>query len=206
MLTGPMVEAREARILNILRDRPEWPTAVARLGELHVQGGATAQEEAARYGQRYAGQRGAMVVDVVASRQRTCLAKVRHIVNGWREEAREPTLAWLAANPPDQARLGLMANEPETLRQVAENLVGFSSSRGLDEDEGCRAWAEETDGLEHAHRLDPVVGGVSGMAPRCSPTCACAAAATRSSRIVEFSGGCGASGSRSRAGSTRSSS
>jgi hypothetical protein len=158
-------QGRQARVLDVLRDRPEWPAAVAQLRRLYAQGGAAAQEETARYGQKYAGQRGAMVVDVVASRQRTYLSKVRHIVNGWREEAREPTLAWLAANPPDGARLGLMASEPETMRHVAENLVAFASSRGLDEEEGCRTWAEEVDGLEHAHRLDPVVGGVSGIGP-----------------------------------------
>jgi hypothetical protein len=78
---------------------------------------------------------------------------------------REPTLAWLAANRPDRARLGLMAGEPETMRQVAENLVAFAGSRGLDEDDGCYAWAEQVDGLEHAHRLDPVVGRVSGIGP-----------------------------------------
>jgi hypothetical protein len=165
MLKTRIIGAREARILDVLRDRPEWPTAVARLRELHAQGEATAQEEAARYGQQYTGQRGAMVVDVVASRQRTYLSKVRRMVNVWREEATEPTLAWLAANPPDRARLGLMASEPETMRHVAENLVAFVSSRGLDEDAGCHTWAEEVDGLEHAHRLDPVVGGVSGIGP-----------------------------------------
>jgi hypothetical protein len=155
--------ASEPRVLDVLRERPEWSGAVARLRQLYAQGGAAAREEAARYGQKYARQRGAMVVDVVASRQRSYLSRVRHIVNGWREEAREPTLAWLAANPPDGARLGLMATEPQTMRQVAENLVAFAHGRGLDEDGGCRTWAEEVDGLEHAHRLDPVVGGVSGI-------------------------------------------
>jgi hypothetical protein len=158
-------EGREARVLDVLRDRPEWPAAVARLRRLYAQGGAAAQEEAARYGQRYAGQRGAMIVDVVASRRRTYSSRVHRIVNGWREEAREPTLAWLATNPPDGARLGLMASKPETMRQVAENLVAFASGRGLDEDAACRTWAEEVDGLEHSHRLDPVVGGVSGIGP-----------------------------------------
>jgi hypothetical protein len=161
--TGSRV--RQAHVLAVLHGRPEWPTAVARLRELYAQGGAAARVEAARYGQRYAGERGAMVVDVVASRQRAYLSKVDRIVNRWREEAREPTLAWLAAHPPDRARLELMASEPETMRQVAENLVAFGRNRGLDEDEGCRTWAEEVDGLEHAHRLDPVVGGVSGIGP-----------------------------------------
>jgi hypothetical protein len=156
---------REARVLDALHDRPEWPAAAERLRRLYAQGGAAAQEAASGYGQKYAGQRGAMVVDVVASRQRTYLSKVRHIVNRWRQAAREPTLAWLAANPPDRARLGLMASEPETMRQVAENLVAFARSRGLDEEEGCYRWAEKVDGLEHAHRLDPVVGGVSGIGP-----------------------------------------
>jgi hypothetical protein len=156
---------REARILNVLRGRPEWPTATARLRQLYAQGGAAAQERAARYGQKYTGQRGATVVDFIASRQRNYLFKVPRIVNSWRKEAREPTLAWLAANPPDRARLGLMASEPETMCQVAENLVAFSRSRELDEDEGCHTRAEDVDRLEHAHRLDPVVGGVSGIGP-----------------------------------------
>ena len=68
---------REARILDVLRDRPEWPAAVERLRQLYAQGGAAAQKAAAEYGQKYAGQRGAMVVDVVASRQRTYSSRVR---------------------------------------------------------------------------------------------------------------------------------
>jgi hypothetical protein len=138
---------REARVLDVLRDRPEWPAAMRRLRQLYARGGAAAQEAAARYGQKYAGQRGAMVVDVVASRQRNYLSKVHGIVRGWREEAKEPTLAWLAANPPDRTRLGLMASEPETMRQVAENLAAFARSRGLDEEKGCHLWAKEVDGL-----------------------------------------------------------
>jgi hypothetical protein len=35
----------------------------------------------------------------------------------------------------------------------------------LDEEEGCYLWAKEVEGLEHAHGLDPVVGGVSGIGP-----------------------------------------
>jgi hypothetical protein len=138
---------------------------VARLRRLYAQGGAAAHDEARQYGQKYAGQRGAMVIDVVASRRRAYLSKVRRIVDRWREQAREPTLAWLAANPPDATRLGLMASEPATMRQVAEHPVAFASSRGLDEDTACHTWAEEVDGLEHAHRLDPVVGGVAGIGP-----------------------------------------
>jgi hypothetical protein len=156
---------REGRVLDILRDRHEWAAAVERLRQLDAQDGAAAREAAARYGRKYAGQRGAMVVDVVASRRRTYPSRVRRIVNSWLEEARQPTLAWLAANPPDRAHLGLMASEPETMRQVAENLVAFARSRGLDEEEGCYRWADEVDGLEHAHRLDPVIGGVSGIGP-----------------------------------------
>jgi hypothetical protein len=155
----------ETRVLDALRNRPQWPTAMEQLRQLYARGGAAAQGKAARYGQTYADQRGAMVVDVVASRQRNYLAKVHGIVSGWLEEAREPTLAWLAANRPDRARLGLMASEPETMRQVAENLVAFAQSRGLDEERGCYLWAQEVDGLEHAHGLDPVVGAVSGIGP-----------------------------------------
>lgn len=148
--------AREPRFLDVLRDRPEWPAAVRRLRQLYAQGGTAAQEAAVRYGQKYAGQRGAMVIDVVASWQRNYLSKVRRMVDRWQEEADDPTLAWLAANPPARVRLGLMAREPETMRQVAENLAAFARSRGLDEEEGCYLWAKEVDGLEHAHGLDPL--------------------------------------------------
>jgi hypothetical protein len=94
---------REARVLDALRNRPEWPTAMEQLRQLYARGGAAAQGKAARYGQTYADQRGAMVVDVVASRRRNYPAKVHGMVNGWLEEARKPTLAWLAANRPDRA-------------------------------------------------------------------------------------------------------
>jgi hypothetical protein len=119
--------------------------------------------------QKYAGQRGAMVVDVVASRRRTYSSRVRRIVNRWREEAREPTLAWLAANPPDRAHLGLMASEPETMRKVAENLVAFARSRRLDEDEGCYIWAEEVDAWNM--RIGSTLWWVAcrALGPRCSP-------------------------------------
>jgi hypothetical protein len=123
-------EKCETRLLDVLRDRPEWPTAMERLRQLYAQGGAAAQEAALRYGQKYAGQRGAMVVDVVASRQRNYLSKVRRIVDRWREQAEEPTFAWLGANPPDRVRLGLMATEPETMRQVAANLGTFAPATG----------------------------------------------------------------------------
>jgi hypothetical protein len=45
----------------------------------------------------------------------------------------------VAENWPDRARLGFMAGEPETMRQVAENLVAFAHSQWLDEDSGCHA-------------------------------------------------------------------
>lgn len=58
-----------------------------------------------------------------------------------------------------------MAREPETMQRVAANLVAFAGDRGLDEDEACAAWARQVDGLEHASRLDPVVGAVPGIGP-----------------------------------------
>jgi hypothetical protein len=35
----------------------------------------------------------------------------------------------------------------------------------MDEDGGCLKWADSVRGLEHAHRLDPVVGAVPGIGP-----------------------------------------
>lgn len=38
-------------------------------------------------------------------------------------------------------------------------------SEDLSEDEGCRVWADGVQHLEHAPKLDPVVGGVPGIGP-----------------------------------------
>jgi hypothetical protein len=62
------------------------------------------------------------------------------------------------------------------MRQVARNVRDLATGIGIDEDTACCVWALGVAGLEHACTLDPIVGGVSGIGRRCSPTCACAAA------------------------------
>jgi hypothetical protein len=60
---------------------------------------------------------------------------------------------------------GLQGTEPLTMRTVAANLLEFVNELGVSEDDGCRAWADGVEGLEHAHKLDPVVGEVPGIGP-----------------------------------------
>jgi hypothetical protein len=74
-------------------------------------------------------------------------------------------LATLADSEVDPKDFGLQKTEPRTLQTVAINLLSFCEAEGLSEDDGCRAWADGVQGLEHAPKLDPVVGGVSGIGP-----------------------------------------
>jgi hypothetical protein len=154
-----------AQELVILRQRPEWPSAVSKLRDLAAAGGEGARAAASRYSQVYAGRRGAMVVDVVASRQRNYERRVLPLVDRWAASVPEPTLAALSATPPEAKNFGLQASEPKTMRTVAENLLALSTDLDVSEDEACRVWADSVQGLEHAHRLDPIVGGVSGIGP-----------------------------------------
>ena len=65
VLNGP-----RPSVLNILRKRAEWSRAVESLLRLFATKGDAARKAAAEYGEVYRGRRGAMVFDVVASRQR----------------------------------------------------------------------------------------------------------------------------------------
>jgi hypothetical protein len=106
-----------------------------------------------------------MVFDVVASRQRKYTSRVRPLVARWCEMVGNPSLAQLASRPLRAGEFGLQGTEPDTMRTVAANLLAFGEDLRVSEDEGCRAWALGVEGLEHAHKLDPVVGGVSGPGP-----------------------------------------
>jgi hypothetical protein len=52
-----------------------------------------------------AGPRRRKLLSDMARSTRNYLSKVRRIVDRWREEVEEPTLAWLSTNLPDRARL-----------------------------------------------------------------------------------------------------
>jgi hypothetical protein len=74
-------------------------------------------------------------------------------------------LARLAQSEVDPKEFGLRRTEPLTLHTVATNLLSFCQAEELSEEDGCRAWADGVQGLEHAPKLDPVVGGVPGIGP-----------------------------------------
>lgn len=163
MSTG--VEKAESPELLVLRQGSEWRAAVEALRAALATGGDRARRAAAGYSEVYAGRRGGMVFDVVASRQRNYKGRVLPLVERWSDAVGEPSLAQMASQPPRAADFGLLRTEPDTMRTVAANLMTFSSDLRLSEDEGCRTWAEGVQGLEHAHDLDPVVGGVPGIGP-----------------------------------------
>jgi hypothetical protein len=153
--------------LGLLRADATWEQAVARLRELKQSGCAQAEAAAADYVGVYAGRRGAMIVDVVASRQRSYTKRVRPMVAAWVAAHAEPTIAALAANRLDAAQYGLSEAEVETIATVAQQFREFAQAEGLtataDEDQLCLRWAERYGPFEHAPRLDPVVGSVKGI-------------------------------------------
>lgn len=153
--------------LDPLRADPAWEPAVARLGDLKQSGSAQAKSAAAAYVGVYAGRRGAMIVDVVASRQRSYTKRVRPMVANWMAASPEHTIAALAANRLDAAQYGLSEAEVETIATVAQRFREFAEAEGLsataDEDQLCLVWAERYGPFAHAPRLDPVVGSVKGI-------------------------------------------
>jgi hypothetical protein len=64
---------------------------------------------------------------------------------------------------PRRRRYGLRSGESTTITVVPRNLTSFAGALGVDEDEGCRQWAEGVGGLEHSPGLDSVVGSVPGL-------------------------------------------
>lgn len=149
----------------MLRQREGWADAVENLKQLTASHGRTAQSAAADYANVYEGRRGAMVVDVVASRQRKYKARVLPLVAKWESKVSDPSLRSLADEPLATQDYGFKDTEPATIRTVAANLVKFATDLRVSEDEGCRLWAQGVEELEHAHKLDPVVGDVSGIGP-----------------------------------------
>lgn len=152
-------------VLTVMRKRTGWPEAVERLRALAASRGDGPQRAAAEYAGVYRGRRGAMVFDVVISRQRKYQSVVLPRVEKWVESVEEPSLASLADSQVNSKEFGLQRTEPVTLQTAATNLLSFCEAEGLSEEDGCRAWADGVGGLEHAPKLDPVVGGVPGIGP-----------------------------------------
>lgn len=148
-----------------MRKRSGWPEAVERLRALAVSRGNGPHRAAEEYADVYRGRRGAMVFDVVISRQRKYQSVVLPRVEKWVGSVGEPSLASLAHSEVNPKEFGLQRTEPLTLQTVATNLLSFCQAEGLSEEDGCRAWADGVQGLEHAPKLDPVVGGVPGIGP-----------------------------------------
>jgi hypothetical protein len=151
--------------MEVLRRRPGWTEATERVTALWQSHGSEAVRSAAAYGDVYADARGSMLLDVVASRQRSYEKRVLPLVEKWNSEPARRSLAYLADNGLVHNQWGLMAAESVTIRTLARNLVAFARAHELDEDVGCRRWAESVDQLQHAPKLDPVVGSTSGIGP-----------------------------------------
>lgn len=144
-----------------------WHEATENLRAIASTHGAKAQMDAEAYAGVYTAERGAMIVDVVASRQRTYLTRVKGIVADWRAANEQHSVHWLSEHPVDAAQFGLSDAEAVTIHKVATNLRAFAVDQRLfgphGEDQACNMWATGCGELEHAPRLDPVVGCVKGI-------------------------------------------
>ncbi len=145
-----------------LRGHSRWSGLVGNLKAIAEVHGGAASVRANGYGQVYDGARGAMVIDVVMSRQRSYEKRIVPAVRPFREQGLK--LRQLVDSPPGRALLGLRAEEQETMVAVADNLLAFARDEGIDnEDEACRVWAERTAGISHAFRCEERVGAVKGI-------------------------------------------
>ena|SRR5436190_4114179 len=156
----------QASELHVLRARRGWTEATARLHAAWTSGHQAAQEQASEYGRRYEGRRGAMIVDVVASRRRQYETRVQRIVKLWQDFTVDWSMDFLANNRPDDRTLGLRTGEADTMAAVAQGLRRYAADHDRGDDEQtCQDWADSVIGLEHAHELDPYVGAVKGIGP-----------------------------------------
>jgi hypothetical protein len=144
--------------LPAIRRHPKWDDGVAALRELEREHGDRARANAAAYASAYQGRRGLMVVDVVMSAWRGYERVLREVKKY--EATGVTTLRDVLAAPPDRALLGMRSREPETVRQLATALSALVEN---DEDAACLAWAESTAGMQLAFRVDPTLGGVTGI-------------------------------------------
>jgi len=107
-----------------------------------------------------------MVVDVVLSRQRSYKKFVLPTVEEWRSNNQDMTLKDLAREGPgalSRLRADRRADEAKTIRDVAAGLAAYCDEAGLDEDNGCKRWADEVEPLRLAPGIEPQVGAVRGI-------------------------------------------
>ena len=113
---------------------------------------------------RYTGERGAMVLDVITSRQRKYETRVVGIVQEWSYTVPERTLAALSANLLPQKQFGLRDGETESIQDAANALLRFGRDQGLSDEDGiCLTWANAVEDFRFTPKLDPYLGSVSGI-------------------------------------------
>jgi hypothetical protein len=144
--------------------QPRWTAAVDALAAQYAERREQVERQVDQYANVYAGQRAAMVYDVVASRQRRYLERVQPLVKVFAARPAAESLAALAEHGPGPG-LSLMAAETRTVQAVADGLRRYCAEHQLDDDAGVAAWAAETEAVRFAPRLDPYVGAVSGVGP-----------------------------------------
>jgi hypothetical protein len=122
--------------------------------------------KAQEFGDIYRDRRGAMVVDVVASRQRNYLKVVLLKIVRDFENAQPSTLASLASNPPTY--LKLRNGEVQTMVNVAIELLAFGERSNLtNENEICCNWAmlPSTYESDNADLENFAIAEISGIGP-----------------------------------------
>jgi hypothetical protein len=128
--------------------------------------GALARDNASRYGTRFAGDRAAMVVDVVASRQRRYSTRVTRLVAEFRTSG--ITALYDLANCRSVPLPGLRSGEAETMVAVAGGLLawGVNNPSPLnDDDHLVGSWAARAAPFDLAPSLDSFVGTIKGIGP-----------------------------------------
>lgn len=142
---------------------PWWSAAMENLNALIDLHGHAAAARARDFAEVYQGRRGAMVVDVIASRQRKYEQRVLGMVAAY-ETSHPSSLAHLAREGWKDIP-GLRQGEAETMRSVAQGLLGYSQEHSFDEDFGVKVWAEGAESFVHAPKIEPYVGHLHGVGP-----------------------------------------
>jgi len=125
--------------------------------------GDIASARARAFAKVYQGRRGAMVIDVIASRQRKYEQRVLGMVAAY--ETNHPSSLTHLAHEGWKDVPGLRQGEAETMRSVAQGLLRYSQEHLFDEDAGVKAWADGSESFVHAPKIEPYVGNVHGVGP-----------------------------------------
>jgi hypothetical protein len=147
---------------TILRSWPGWDAAVRALTQHAERHGSRARAASEELRSRYRDVPAAMVIDAVASRQRKYQSTVQPFVQRYLDQHPSLTLRDLSLTGAQGTALS-RRGEPQTVQDTALGLLRFADEHTLSETEAVRAWGEATNGLTHAHRLDPYVGSVRGI-------------------------------------------